>query len=182
MLTAVIAFLAAIVKPAKFIAGEVTTYLTAREAVKTAELNAKLAQLTAKTELAAYIVKADAEWDLAWAGQAKDSWKDEWVLGLWSFPLVVSLPALIFPSWQGHIMETLVWLQRIDPNILTWWMTGWGIIFSATFGMKAAGQMMIPSGVAKIAESFKGLPDDIPEETVKAVTGKIAERIKKLSS
>lgn len=177
-----IAILTAIIKPLKFLAGEVTNYLEAREAVKTAKLEAKLATITAEAELAAYKVKADLEWDLAWAGQAKDSWKDEWVLGLWSFPLLVALPALLFPSWQGHIMETLAWLQKIDPNILSWWMTGWGIIFSATFGMKAAGQMMIPSGVAKIAESFKGLPDDIPEDAVKVVTGKIAERIKKLNS
>lgn len=176
MFSALFAILTSLASPAKWLVKEVSGYLTRRDAIKEAKLQAELARITAEQELAAYKVKADLEWDLAWAGQAQSSWKDEYVLAIWSVPLLVAMPALVHKPWMDHILATIDTLQKIDPNILTWYMTGWGIIFSATFGMKAAGQLMLPGKVKEIAAAFAPIPDDIPEDAVKLA----AEKVKQL--
>lgn len=146
--------------------------------VQEAELKVKVADLEAKAQLAAYRAASEVEWDLAWAGQAQTSWKDEYILILWSAPAIVMFPAMFIPGLRDYAVETLTFLQTLNPDIMTFYMSGWGIIFAATFGIKTAMQAMVGDKVSKVAEAFKLLPDDIPKDAVEAAQKAIQKKVK----
>lgn len=174
----ILSILTALATPLKFVATEVSKWSERRDLLKEATLKAQLAKITADAELAAYKAKADVEWDLAWAGQAQSSWKDEYILILWTIPMLAFLPALFMPSMREGVMQTLQFLQTMGgPDIVYWYMGGWGVIFSATFGMKNALQLMVPGNISKITEAFSGVPDDIPQGIVDAATERIKEKL-----
>lgn len=171
-----LSILGTLAAPLKYIAGEVSKWSERRDLIKEAELKARLAKITAEAELAAYKVKADAEWDLSWAGQAQSSWKDEYILVLWTLPMLAILPALFFPSMREGVEATLQFVQTLGgPDVIYWYMGGWGVIFSATFGMKNALQLMVPGNISKITAAFSQVPDDIPDELVQATTERIKQ-------
>ncbi|MBD9542214.1 hypothetical protein IB276_22475 [Ensifer sp. ENS04] len=171
--------LGALAVPFKLIVTEVSKWSERRDLLQEASLKAQLAKIAAETDLAAYKAKADVEWDLAWAGQAQASWKDEYVLLLWTVPMLAFIPTLFFPSLRDEALTTLQFLQNtFGPDLLYWYMGGWGVIFSATFGLKGALQFMVPGNAAKIASTLSTMADDIPDSAVEATT----ERIKKLVS
>lgn len=174
-LTAIGAGLSLLAGPAKFAVKELQKWSERRDTLQQAGLQVQLAKATAEAELAAYKVKADVEWDLAWAGQAQSSWKDEYVLVLWTIPMVITLPAMFFTGAQQHLVETLQFFQMINPNIVEFYLAGWAIIFSATFGIKGAIQMMLPGKVAGMVAALDSAQEDIPESAVKAATDKIKE-------
>lgn len=161
--------------PAKFVVKELRGWAERRDQIQQATLGVELAKATAEAELAAYKVKADVEWDLAWAGQAQSSWKDEAVLILWTVPLLITYPALVWDGARDHLIETLQFFQMISPDILTYYLAGWSIIFAATFGIKGAAQMMVPGKVTSMVEALGKVEDDIPDDAVKAATDKIKE-------
>lgn len=174
-----LSLIAALAVPFQYVAGEVSKWSERRDKLQEAQLGAKLAKITAETELAAYKAKADVEWDLQWAGQAQSSWKDEYILLLWTIPMLAFIPTLFFPSLRDEALTTLQFLQTtFGPDLLYWYMGGWGVIFSATYGMKGALQFMVPGNAAKLASTLSTLADDIPDTAVEATT----DRIKKLVS
>lgn len=152
----------------KFLYSEVTGWIERRDALRDAAVKGKLAEMEAKAQLAAYRVASEVEWDLTWAGQAQTSWKDEYILILWSIPTIIMIPCLFIPPARDYAMETLQFLQTINPNIMEWYLGGWGIIFAATFGFKGAIQAMVGDRAVKVAEAFSLLPDDIPKNAVEA--------------
>lgn len=160
---------------AKFIAEETAGWVKRRQELQVATFQAKVAEIKARAEIAAYKVKADVEWDLAWAGQAERSWKDEYLLILWTVPVLPFLLSLFVPSMRPFVFDILEYVQGLNEDMIMWYMAGWSVIFSATFGLKAALGFMQPGKVAKIAEAFKDLPDDIPEAAIAATN----ERVKK---
>lgn len=153
-----------------FAGKEFAGWVERRDSIKEVTLQAEIATIRAKAELAAYRVKSDIEWDLAWAGQAQSSWKDEYLLILWTLPAVIFVPCLMVPLWRDYAMDTLMFLQGLHPQIIEFYLAGWGIIFAAVFGVKQAIQMMVPEKVRKITEAFSQIPDDIPEDVVASVT------------
>ena len=179
--------LGALLKPFEsvfsFVGKEVTDWVERRDVIQKATLDTQLAEIVAKKELAAYRIASEVEWDLAWAGQAGSSWKDEYILILWSIPAIVMFPCLMIPGLRDYALETLTFLQQLNPDIIIWYMSGWGIIFAATFGIKAAAQTMIGDRVSKVASAFSLLPDDIPKTAVEAaqriVTGQPIPHITK---
>lgn len=162
----------------RFLVKEVSDWSKRRDTLKGIQLEADVAEIKAKAEIATYKVKADIEWDLAWAGQATSSWKDEYILILWTIPLVAFLPSLFFDGFRESTLQTMEFLQGIHPDIFYYYMVGWGVIFSATFGMKGLVQTMIPSKVSKIAEAFSEIPDDIPEAVADKANNRVAEFLK----
>ncbi|MBO6814564.1 MAG: hypothetical protein JJ891_06875 [Rhizobiaceae bacterium] len=141
-----------------------------RDALKTAEHEAKVAEVKARAEVAAYKVKADIEWDLKWADQASSSWKDEFILAIWSIPILGLIASMFIPPMRPAVMETLNYLQAFHPDFAEWYMAGWGIIFAATFGMRNAMSVMLPGRAARVLEASKGLKDDIPEEFMRSIS------------
>ena len=174
--------LGAVLKPLSGVAGwvgkEVSDWSARRDAIKEAETKAEVARIEAKANLAAYMVASEVEWDLAWAGQASSSWKDEYILILWSVPSIILFPCFLIPPLRPYAMETLTFFQSLNPDIIVWYMTGWGIIFAATFGMKSAVQAMVGDRVSKVAEAFQLLPDDIPKAAVQAAQGAVGKALR----
>lgn len=158
-----------------FFVKEVSDWSRRRDSLKAATLEAEVAEIKARAEIAAYKVKADIEWDLAWAGQAQSSWKDEFILILWTIPVLAFLPSLFFEGARESTMATLDYLKMtFGDGFLNFYTIGWGVIFSATFGMKAAAKMMLPGTVTKITEAFDDIPDDVPEAAVTAAQKKVS--------
>lgn len=183
MLGTITAILAALSTPAKWAADAFTKWQDRRSQVEEAKLQTELATLKAKAELAAYKVKSDLEWDLTWAGQAQSSWKDEYILILWSIPfltvVLAFVGAIIFPSQRDSFVTTLQFIgQTIGQDGISWYLSGWGIIFAATFGLKGALQYMVPGKVSKIVDAFKDIPDDIPPEAAQSVSEDTREKLK----
>ena len=162
--------------PIKYVTDQLSKWSERRDALKDAQLKADIAQLTAKAELAAYKVKADTEWDLAWAGQAQASWKDEYLLILWSLPFAATVLMMFFPGLHDQLSTTMEFIKaNFGVEAFYWYFGGWGVIFSATFGLKTASQIMVPGTVGKVAGLLSSLPADIPEDAADAATGKIRE-------
>lgn len=147
---------------ASFVMKEVASWAERRDKLKAAELDVELAEARSRAELAIYKLKSDIEWDLKWADASSRSWRPEFILILWSLPTV----CLFIPGLRGYVMDGFEFLKLFDPNAPTVFMSGWAIIFAATFGMKSATSFMLPGRAAKIAEAFAKLPDDIPIEVV----------------
>ena len=161
-----------------FVVRELASWTERRDAIRSATLEARLAEIKARTELAAYKVKSDVEWDLTWAGQAQTSWKDEFLLILWSIPLLAFVPALFFPEMREGVMATLTFVEGLHPLTLEAYAGGWVAIFSATFGLKALNQSLVGGRVTKVAGAFKALPDDIPQAVAKAAQGAVGRALK----
>lgn len=173
-----LAILGLIAKPFELVVEKISKWSERRDALTEAKLTADLAEIHARAELAAYKAKADVEWDLAWAGQAQSSWKDEYILILWTIPMLVFLPALFIPGLRDDLASTLSFVQALfGSDVLYWYMGGWGVIFSATFGMKGALQFMVPGNAAKLATTLASIDDDVPDEAVKEVTANIQKKL-----
>lgn len=173
----------ALAAPAKFVFKEIVAWADRRADIKAAKQDAKIAKIHAEAELAAYKMKTDLEWDLAWAGQAPTTWKDEYILVLWSVPILVSfgvfLPGDLGTAWMEHIGGVVASIQKLWPDAFGWWAGGWTLIFAAVYGNKAAAQVMMGSRVSQIAAAFEALPDDVPKEAVDKATQGIKERLQK---
>lgn len=142
--------------------GAVSEWIGQKQAINRAKVDAQVAKITAEAELAAYKYKADVEWDLKWAEGANTSWKDEWLVILWSIPLV----GMFIPFLRDYIMEGFTFLKSFNPDAPQWFMSGWAIIFAATFGLKQAVQIMLPSRIAGMATALGAIGDDIPNTAV----------------
>lgn len=165
--------------PVRYVADQLSKWSERRDALKDAELKAQIAEQTARAELAAYKVKADTEWDLAWAGQAQSSWKDEYLLILWSLPFAASVLMMFIPGYHDQLVVTMEFIKTtFGTEAFYWYFGGWGVIFSATFGLKGASQLMLPGNVGKMAEALSSIPDDIPTE----IADKATEKIRQLTS
>jgi len=158
-----------------FAAGTFSNWATNRAKIKVAETDTRVALLQAQAEVAAYKVKADIEWDLKWADQASSSWKDEFLLLLWSFPLI----GIFIPYTRPFVMEGFEFLKAFNPDAAYWYMAGWSIIFAATFGVRQAASLMLPGSVAKMAGALGELPDDIPEAVVVKAQASVDAALKK---
>jgi hypothetical protein len=147
-------------------------WLEKRAAIKQAEFDVKLARLDAEKELQLYRLKADLEWDLQWSQAAEKSWKDEFLLILWSLPFI-----LAFVPWtQGYIDSGFTLLTRLNADAAYWYFASWAVIFSAVFGMRAAmGVITKNSNIGKALDVMTTANDDIPEPVAAEINKRLAE-------
>lgn len=148
----------------------VAGYVEKKARLAEAELDYKVKEMQARSEIALYKVKADVEWDLKWADAAQHSWKDEWLLILWSIPLC----GLFIPPLRPYIIEGFEYLKAFNPDAPGWYMAGWSIIFAATFGVKNAIKFMAPGRIANLVSTIANAPDDVPEAALEEIRGKNA--------
>ena len=158
----------------EFIVKEVASWFQRRDTLKAARLEADLAEIKARAEIAAFKVKADIEWDLSWADQAKNSWKDEFMLILWALPMI----GLFIPGIRPFVMEGFDFLRAFHEDAPTWYMSGWAIIFAATFGFKQAAGIMLPGKAAALAGVLANIPDDVPKGVVDKAQSAVDEALK----
>jgi hypothetical protein len=167
----------AIISLGRLVAEQVGEWSKRRDTITEAKLRARLAKIEAEAELASFKLKADLEWDLAWAGQAENSWKDEYLLILFTLPIWGILVGMIFPETRPEVMATLDWLKDIHPLVLEFYIGTLGVIVGAVYGVRAFATGGLPGRVATIAEAFRQVPDDIPEEAAVAATQRVRDFI-----
>lgn len=159
----------------KWVGKEVVSWAQNRSVLKAAELELKLAEVKAQTEIAAWKVKSDIEWDLKWADQAGKSWKDEFLLILWSIPLV----GMFFPFTRPFVQDGFLFMKEFNPDAAYWYMAGWAIIFAASFGFKQAANFMLPGRIGQMVTAMGSITPDVPEKITAAAQNKINEALAK---
>lgn len=112
----------------KTIFGGVTDHFEGKRKLKAARL---------ETELAIELKRAtaDIDWDTQAMQNAQTSWKDEYLLIIFSPPLVMSF----IPGLAPYVGEGFAVLS----NTPDWYRGAIGIMVAASFGMRAYAQRMI---------------------------------------
>lgn len=116
----------------KGIVEPIASYMNRRQELKQARFEAKLAAEKAKGERMAELYKlgltADMNWEMEFARQAENSWKDEYTL------LVVSAPAIMcfIPGCAQYVAAGFAALQQ-TPG---WYQLVFISLFLATVGIR----------------------------------------------
>ena len=109
------------------VGGIATSYLENKVEQTKAAGQLKIAIEQRKTRMAT----GEIDWDQTMAEASKDSWKDEWILGLWSIPLILS-----FTGEKGVevVMKGFEALEKAP----TWYTASLGVKVAASFGVRSA--------------------------------------------
>ena len=117
----------ALIGPIASLAG---TWLEGKVEKTKAETAAKVA--TAKAEATIMEKKATGEidWDLEMARGSQSSWKDEWLVILFSVPLILAF----IPGMEGVVANGFEQLESMPQ----WYQYSLGVIVAASFGVRSA--------------------------------------------
>ena len=95
-----------------------------------AETGAKVAKARAEAVIMEKKATGEIDWDLEMARGSQSSWKDEWLVILFSVPLVLSF----IPGMEGVVANGFEQLEKM-PN---WYQYSLGVIVAASFGVRSA--------------------------------------------
>lgn len=112
------------------VGGIATTYLENKVEATKAKGVLNLAIEARKTRMAT----GELDWDQTMAEASKDSWKDEWILGLWSVPLILSFTG---EAGVSIVMRGFEALEQAP----TFYTASLGIMVGASFGVKSASKL-----------------------------------------
>ena len=106
--------------------------------IATAWMNNKVEETKAKGELKVAVEKrktkmatGEIDWDQTMVEASKDSLKDEWILALWSIPLILSFTG---PAGVQIVMDGFEALDKAP----TWYTASLGVIVAASYGVRSA--------------------------------------------
>ena len=101
---------------------------------KVEQTKAKAATNVAKAKAEAVIMEKKAtgeiDWDLEMAKGSHSSWKDEWLVILFSIPLILAF----IPGMEGIVANGFQQLEQMPQ----WYQYSLGVIVAASFGTRAA--------------------------------------------
>ena len=117
-----------LIKPLLGVAGEVVKGVVDTRKAKAEQ---KVTEIKAKTSLMEKQIKGEVDWDIEAIKGSKDSWKDEWILILWSVPMIM----IWIPPLQIYVESGFLALK---DNVPDWYFWTWGAIVSASYGIKGA--------------------------------------------
>ena len=117
----------ALISPIASLAG---TWLEGKVETKKAETASKVA--TAKAEAIIMEKKATGEidWDLEIAKSKANSWADEWLVILFSIPLILAF----VPGMEEVVANGFAQLEAMQQ----WYQYSLGVIVAASFGVRSA--------------------------------------------
>jgi hypothetical protein len=117
----------ALISPIASLAG---TWLEGKVETKKAETASKVA--TAKAEAIIMEKKATGEidWDLEIAKSKANSWADEWLVILFSIPLILAF----VPGMEDVVANGFAQLEAMPQ----WYQYSLGVIVAASFGVRSA--------------------------------------------
>jgi hypothetical protein len=98
---------------------------------KKAKAEKELTKIKAETSLMEKQIKGEVDWDLAAIKNTENSWKDEWLVLLFSIPLILSFCG----DWGRNIVFNGFQALSQAPD---WYKYTLGVIVSASFGIKGA--------------------------------------------
>ena len=109
---------------AKSIIGLGETIIKGKQRIKEAETNAKAKRM-----------ESEDGWEHMMAQASNNSWKDEYITILFSLPVILAF----FPSMVPHVQAGFEVLKTMPE----WFQIGWGVIISASFGIRAVNKLRI---------------------------------------
>ena len=106
-------------------------WLKSKAETKAAETRAKVAKAEAEAEVMKVAATHEAGWEKIMAQGSQNSWKDEWLVGLFSIPLILSFCG----EWGRTIVAEGFATLETMPD---WYRYTLGVIVAASFGVRSA--------------------------------------------
>ena len=106
-------------------------WLKGKAEKQAAESRAKVAKAEAEAEVMKVAATHEAGWEKIMAQGSQNSWKDEWLVGLFSIPLILSFCG----EWGRTIVAEGFAALETMPD---WYQYTLGVIVAASFGVRSA--------------------------------------------
>ena len=119
--------LTALIGPIASIAG---TWLEGRVEKTKAKVKADVARAEAEAVVMQKKPTGEIDWDLKMADASASSWKDEWLVILFSIPLILAF----IPGMEDIVSRGFQQLEQMPE----WYQYSLGVIVAASFGTRAA--------------------------------------------
>ena len=119
--------LAALIGPISNIA---STWLEGKVEEKKAQSATKVAKAQAEAVVMQKKATGEIDWDLEMARASSSSWKDEWLVILFSIPLILAF----IPGMEGVVQNGFEQLNKMPE----WYQYSLGVIVAASFGVRRA--------------------------------------------
>ena len=113
------------------VAGLASSWLDAKTTKQAAEAKLKLTEAEAKAKILLSEKTSVADWERIMAEGSQNSFKDEWLVGLFSIPLVLSFCG----EWGRDIVSDGFTALESMPD---WYQYTLGVIVAASFGVRSA--------------------------------------------
>ena len=107
-------------------------WLKGKANAQAAAANLKLVEAEAKATIMKSAATSEAEWEKIMAQGSQSSWKDEWLTGLFSIPLILSF--LPFDWAKQAVTDGFASLEAMPD----WYQYTLGVIVAASFGVRSA--------------------------------------------
>ena len=119
--------LTALIGPIASIAG---TCLEGRVEKTKAKVKADVAKAEAEAVVMQKKATGEIDWDLKMADASASSWKDEWLVILFSIPLILAF----IPGMEDIVSRGFQQLEQMPE----WYQYSLGVIVAASFGVRSA--------------------------------------------
>jgi len=113
------------------VANLASTWLNGKVETKAAETKAKVAKSEAEAQIMLSRATSEADWEKIMASGSQHSWKDEWLTGLFSIPLILAFCG----DWGREIVDDGFAALAMMPD---WYQYTLGVIVAASFGVRSA--------------------------------------------
>ena len=107
-----------------------STWLEGKVEEKKAQSATKVAKAQAEAVVMQKKATGEIDWDLEAIRGASSSWKDEWLVILFSVPLILAF----IPGMEGVVARGFEQLQAMPE----WYQYSLGVIVAASFGVRSA--------------------------------------------
>ena len=119
--------LTALIGPISSIA---STWLEGKVEEKKAQSATKVAKAQAEAVVMQKKATGEIDWDLEMDRASSSSWKDEWLVILFSIPLILAF----IPGMEGVVQNGFEQLNKMPE----WYQYSLGVIVAASFGVRSA--------------------------------------------
>ena len=106
------------------------TWLEGKVEKTKAETGAKVAKAKAEATIMEKKATGEIDWDLEAIKGSQNSWKDEWLVILFSVPLVLAF----IPGMEDVVAHGFQQLEQMPE----WYQYSLGVIVAASFGVRSA--------------------------------------------
>ena len=106
------------------------TWLEGKVEKTKAETGAKVARAKAEATIMEKKATGELDWDLEMARGSQSSWKDEWLVILFSVPLILAF----IPGMEEVVANGFAQLETMPQ----WYQYSLGVIVAASFGVRSA--------------------------------------------
>lgn len=107
-----------------------STWLEGKVEEKKAQSATKVAKAQAEAVVMQKKATGEIDWDLEMARGSQSSWKDEWLVILFSIPLILAF----IPGMEEVVANGFLQLEMMPE----WYQYSVGVIVAASFGVRSA--------------------------------------------